>query len=305
MRKDVTALCTTCETCQRGAKKYRKIPLKDTEKEPWHDIAVDLSGPWHTTIDGKETIFHTLTIIDVFTSWVEIIPITTKISESIGDLVEQHWFRRYPRPSRIIFDSGGEFDSSAFRSLCYQWYINPVPITVKNPRANSIVERMHGVFGDMLRIQLVKRHPKDDPVQDMCSAAAYAIRSTVHGTTLHTPGQLVFGRDMILRTSMTANMEIVRQRREAAIVANNTRENRRRIAYDYKKGDQVLITVGGMDPKLKLNEGPFKVLSFDKSSGTLHIQRNHYVEPINIRRVRPYFGSTRKKRLSQHDNNTI
>jgi len=48
-----------------------------------------------------------------------------------------------------------------------------------------------------------------------------------------------------------------------------------------------------MDPKLKLHQGPFVVRAYNKSNGTLHIERKNYVEPINIRLVRPYFGSIR------------
>ena len=96
---------------------------------------------------------------------------------------------------------------------------------------------------------------------------------------------------MILRTKMEANVELVRQRRKAAIARNTQRENKRRIAYDYKPGDRILILSGGhMDPKLQLHRGPYCVLSYNKFNGTLHIQRRNYVEPINVRLVRPYFG---------------
>jgi len=149
---------------------------------------------------------------------------------------------------------------------------------------------MHKVLGDMIRIQLTSKHKHDDPIKDMTSAAAYAIRATVHGTTKHTPSQLVYAKDMILRTKMEANVEHVRTLRENAIYKNNQRENKRRIKHNYKEGDKVLILSGGLDPKLQLHQGPYKVLSYDKASGTLHIQRRNYVEPINIRNVRPYFG---------------
>ena len=90
---------------------------------------------------------------------------------------------------------------------------------------------------------------------------------------------------------MEAKVELVRQRREAAIQVNNTRENKlRRIAYDYKDGDRVLILSQALDPKLQLHRGPYQVVSYDKATGTLHIQRKNYVEPINVRNVRPYFG---------------
>ena len=102
-----------------------KIPLKDVETEPWKDVAVDMAGPWEAKVDDKKIAFHTFTIIDVFTSWVEIIPVTTKKSETIRDLFVQEWLRRYPRPSRILFDLGGEFDCDNFRKMCTQWYIKP------------------------------------------------------------------------------------------------------------------------------------------------------------------------------------
>jgi len=287
--RDQVKHCEACQKAKRGLRGYGKIPLKDPETTPWKDVALDLSGPWKVTIDNKETAFWSLTLIDVFTGWVEIIPITTKEQHCIRDLVEQEWLRRYPRPSRFIFDSGGEFDNEAFRALCLTWYINPVPITIKNPRANAIVERMHRVLGDMLRIQLTQRHKNDNPLRDMLSAAAYGIRATVHGVTRYSPSQLVYGKDMILRTDVEASIHLARQRREVAIEQNNARENRRRIAHNYIQGDKVLILSGGMDPKLQLHEGPYKVLSYDKATGTLRIQRKNYIEPINVRRVRPYF----------------
>jgi len=88
---------------------------------------------------------------------------------------------------------------------------------------------------------------------------------------------------MILRATVEANVELARQRREAAMSQNNARENRSRVAHNYKKGDWVLILSRHLDPKLQPHPGPFKVLSYDQSSGTLYIQRKHYVEPINIR----------------------
>ena len=71
---------------------------------------------------------------------------------------------------------------------------------------------------------------------------------------------------------------------------NNARENRRRIAHNYQAGDKALALSQSLDPKLKLHQGPYEVISYTKATGTLHIQRNNYVEPINIRNVRPYFG---------------
>jgi len=131
--------CDACQKAKRGVRGMGKVPIKDTKIEPWRDIAIDLSGPWKAMVNGKERFFHTLTIIDVFTGWPEIIPIDTKAKQPIADLVEQEWFRRYPRASRVIFDQGGEFDNHVFQGLCTKWFIHPVPITAKNPRANALL----------------------------------------------------------------------------------------------------------------------------------------------------------------------
>ena len=68
-----------------------KIPLKDVKTEPWKDVAVDMPGSWEAKIDDKKIAFHTFTIIDVSTAWVETIPVKTKKSETIRDLFVQEW----------------------------------------------------------------------------------------------------------------------------------------------------------------------------------------------------------------------
>jgi hypothetical protein len=197
MLQEISKIIKPCKPCQIGKRSkrgYGKIPLKDIEHAPWADVCIDLSGPRKTTIDGKEVIFHTFTAIDPFAGWPEIAPIINKAGQHIVNLMEQEWLRRYPRPNRIFYDKGSEFNNQWFYDLCRRWAIKPEPISVQNPQANAIVERIHRVMGDMIRVQLVKHHPHDDPLRDLLSAAAYGVRSTAHGTTLHTPGQLISAR---------------------------------------------------------------------------------------------------------------
>ena len=212
-----------------------------------------------------------------------------KPGKYIIDLIEQEWLQRYPRCERIIFDQGSEFDNQHMRKLCKKWHVNPVPITAKNPRANSIVERLHLVIGNKLRAQLATNHRYQDPVKEILTAATYGVRAAVHSVTQYTPGQLVYGRDMLFRTAIEADMELVKARRQRAIDQNNERENTRRIKHNYKVGDKVLLLTHRLDPKMKLHQGPYEVTGYNKESGTLHISRRNYRDSINIRLVRPYF----------------
>jgi hypothetical protein len=92
------------------------------------------------------------------------------------------------------------------------------------------------------------------------------------GVTQYTPGQLVFNKDMILRTHMEADMDMVRLRRQKAAIVNNERENKRRYKHKYKPGDKVLIMTQRLDPKLKLNDGPYTIEAYNQVNGTLQIR---------------------------------
>src|SRR5687767_12351299 len=58
---------------------------------------------------------------------------------------------------------------------------------------------------------------EDDPWRRILSATAFAVRSTYHTTLKKTPGQLVFGRDMIFNIQHVANWEFIRQNKQKVI----------------------------------------------------------------------------------------
>jgi hypothetical protein len=53
-----------------------------------------------------------------------------------------------------------------------------------------------------------------DPRGPFVSSAAYAIRSTFHTTLKAIPGQLVFGRDMVLPIKFMADWGAIEQQRQ-------------------------------------------------------------------------------------------
>ena len=67
----------------------------------------------------------------------------------------------------------------------------------------------------------------------------FAIRSTAHTTTQHTPSQLVFGRDAILNINQEANWQLIKQRKQALINKGNQKENRQRQSHMYHTGGKV------------------------------------------------------------------
>ena len=91
----------------------------------------------------------------------------------------------------MTFDRGSEFIGQDFQEMIKETYgIKAKPITVRNPQANAIVERVHQVIGNIIRTFELENNylDEDDPWIGILSATAFAVRSTFHTTLRSTPG---------------------------------------------------------------------------------------------------------------------
>ena len=88
--------------------------------------------------------------------------------------------------------------------MCDNYRIKEKPSTSYNPQSNGIIEHVNQVLGNALRTFELEEKELDtnDPWGHFLSAAAWAIRSTVHTTLDATPGQLVFGRYIALHCTV-------------------------------------------------------------------------------------------------------
>ena len=139
---------------------------------------------------------------------------------------------------------------------------------------------------DYIRSMQLHLHPFDDTtIHDVLQAVTWSLPSTYHSSIQASPGQLVFGRDMIINATYIANWREQRQWQKKNILYN-TRENKRRIPHDYQPGQFVYVL--NRDIKRQLNpnkDGPFKIVE-THTNGTLTIRRSPTVlKQINIRRT--------------------
>jgi hypothetical protein len=229
-------------------------------------------------------------MIDPATGWFEVHQIDDKKSVTVSNVVEQEWFSRYPWPSQVTFDRGKEFIGHDFQNMLKNDYgIKRKPITTRNPQANAIVERIHQVIGNIVRsFELQENYlDEEDPWKGILSATAFAVRSTYHTTLQKTPGQLVFGRDMIFNIQHTANWEYIRARKQQIIKKNNVNENKKRIAHTYSVGDKVMLRVGTENKYEPPFSGPHSILQVN-TNGTVRLRVGAVTDTINIRRLSPY-----------------
>ena len=93
--------------------------------------------------------------------------------------------------------------------------IKPQSISTRNPQANVILESIHQTIGNIIRtFELHEADVEEDLWPGVLGVAAFAVRSTYHTTLQKTPGQLVFGRDMIFNLQHIANWEYICQREQ-------------------------------------------------------------------------------------------
>ena len=296
MRDHITnyvKICPLCQKTKRRQKKYGLLPPKEAEATPWDKLCVDLIGPYKIRRKGKEPLIcRCVTMIDPATGWFEIQQYDDKKSITVANIIEQEWFSRYPWPTQVTFDRGSEFIGQDFQKMIKEDYgVQAKPITVRNPQANAIVERVHQVIGNIIRTFELEHNYMDDdnPWKGILSATAFAVRSTFHTTLKNTPGQLVFGRDMILNVKHEANWEFIRQRKQTIIEKNNKAENAKRVPHTYTVGDKVLIRRGNEHKYEAPFRGPYTLTKVN-DNGTVRMIVNNVEDTYNIRRLTPYIG---------------
>jgi hypothetical protein len=231
-----------------------------------------------------------MTMIDPATGWFEIAHIINPNTDEAQRALDSCWLARYPRPAEIGFDNGSEF-KWLFKELCANMGIKTKISTEYNPQSNAIIERVHQVLGNALRTFELEKRELDtiNPFEPFLTATAYAVRSTYHTTLQATPGQLIFGRDMILPTEFKANWAAITMRKQESIDKSNKQENRKRIPHTYNVGDKVLLEKPGKQGKMSApREGPYEIVHVS-TNGTVRIKKGIVIQRVNIRRLTPYF----------------
>ena len=131
----------------------------------------------------------------------------------------------------------------------------------------------------------------DDPFAGVVSAICWAVRSTYHTTLKATPGQLVFGRDMIFNIKYEADWQLIREQKLARMKENNARENLRRIAHDYAIGDLVSLVKAEFSKAEPDREGPFEITRVH-TNGTVTVRKGRIEKRLNIRQCTPWHAKS-------------
>ena len=156
-----------CPKCQESKvtalQPVGRFPMgTEHSTRPFEVVWVDCCGPWKIEVQcqkPKRTLtrdVYAVTIIDDTTGWPEIVQLDGKSVYHLAKNIDFQWICRYPRPSRVICDNGGEFIGKEFQEILCSYAIKQVLTTLMNLQANGVKERMHLTMADMLRTMTFK-----------------------------------------------------------------------------------------------------------------------------------------------------
>jgi hypothetical protein len=110
------------------------------------------------------------------------------------------------------------------------------------------LEHVHQVLGQMLctaDIDMANSVTPDD-VNVFLDNAAWTPCSTYHTVLKASPGAAIFGRDMLFNIPFMADWHKIGEQRHSLTNCGNQHKNVKRIDYDYKFGDKVLLINEGI-----------------------------------------------------------
>ena len=178
---DIEALAQQCQSCQESRKSPPESPLTPWEfpQTPWHRIHIDHAGPF------LDKLF--LVIVDAYSKWLEVIPVSSTSSQVTIDKLRQV-FAIHGLPHVLVSDNATSFTSAEFNDFIQHNGIKHIRSAPFHPSTNGLAERA---------IQTVKRALAKESGGSLKTRLATFLlqyRTTPHVTTGVTPAELLMGR---------------------------------------------------------------------------------------------------------------
>jgi transposase InsO family protein len=189
MRADVTAYVQSCIVCARC--KSRNYQCEDRMRSrnpsrPWETLAVDLMGPYPRSRHGKVNL---LVVTDLFTRWVEMIPMGQASASKIISAINEQITSRYGYPKHILADNGPQFRGNMWKRACEMWGAEFWTTPVYHPRANP-TERRNQEVKKLIRLTIEDDHRYwDVNIQHI----AFNLRDRRNSSTGFSPSELLLG----------------------------------------------------------------------------------------------------------------
>ncbi|XP_044316714.1 uncharacterized protein LOC123037923 [Drosophila rhopaloa] len=191
MHRDVRRHVRCCETCQR----FKVSQLKPAGKmltrrpeEPFTMVSADFIGPLPRSRRGNTML---LVFLDVFSKWVEIIPLRKATTAQLELAFRERILSRFGTPRTLICDNGAQFTSRGFKALCKRAGVQIQYTAPYSPQQNP-TERANRTIKTM-----IAQYTADDQRSwdQLLPEISLAVNSSISDSTGFSPAYLVQGRE--------------------------------------------------------------------------------------------------------------
>lgn len=268
--KYMTKCCLKCQ--MNKFSRQQSLPLKSipTENEKFARLYIDSVGPIPDELTAKHGFRFILTIRDMATRYLVLIPLKTLEKEETYHAFVRRWIGQFGLPKAITTDNHGQFCNHLLDNLLSKLGINHHRTLPYLPRANTIIERPHSQVASSLRSL-----PCSADWHSALPLIQLFWNNTMIDGSCYTPHQLTFGQagrlpsDFFEPTTVTTdNLEDAEhilfqamQRFKPACTTNHGQQTTPFIYKDLNSAKFVWLKDLGRTNKYKpIYRGPFEVL---------------------------------------------
>ncbi|KRY55859.1 Uncharacterized protein T03_10050 [Trichinella britovi] len=144
MDEDIEKTVNTRDVCQSSRAAMPKAPVHswETPNNPWSRSHIDFAGPFQ----GKTFLI----VVDTFSKWLEVIPISEMSTRTVIEELHQ-LFATHGLPNTIVSDNAAQFLSVEFQQFLKRGAIRHARIAPFHPASNGQAERMVRTTKEALR----------------------------------------------------------------------------------------------------------------------------------------------------------
>lgn len=305
MNKDINQWSKACISCQRS--KVSRHTQSNVSNFPvsarFEHIHTDIVGPLPTS---RLRYRYCVTIIDRFTRWPEIVPVSDISADTISKVIYEQWICRFGCPSRITTDQGRQFESDLFNELMKLVGVQRIRTTPYHPQSNGMIERWHRSFKCALTSRLTGNSDWADELPTVMLGLRAACRTDsgfsaaelVYGQTLRLPGEFFQTSDQRISDQ---HIFLEQLRKCMSRLRPNPRavSGSRKIfvSKDLSKCSHVFLRNDMLKKSLSPTyDGPFLVLSRDDKKFKIRLYNRDIL--VSIDRLKPAY-------LLDDENNTL
>ncbi|XP_062516177.1 uncharacterized protein K02A2.6-like [Corticium candelabrum] len=186
--KGIESLAKSCMACQQNGRAPPSAPLHPWSwpSKPMYRCHVDFAGPFM----GKMSLL----LVDAYSKWLEVIPMTTTSAASTIDALRSI-FARFGIPHQLVSDNGPQCVSAEFNHFMEMNGIKHIRSAPYHLASNGQVERAVQTMKKTLRVM----QQEEGSLTRKLSRFLLSYRSTAHSTNGETPSDLFLGRKLRTR----------------------------------------------------------------------------------------------------------